>query len=200
MKAQKALLAVVVAVVTGIGLWVVFRNDRDDRSMMEPTDSIQDDGVSRMSGEAAVEEENIDGEMMESGDGMGSNGISTDVANRQETSSITGVKGSGEYMDYAKSAFDQAIGKRRILFFYANWCPICRPADVDIRENIAKLPSDVVVFRVNYNDTDTDDDEKMLAKEYGITYQHTFVQVDGNGDAVTKWNGGKMAELLSNIK
>ena len=53
---------------------------------------------------------------------------------------------------------------------------------------------------MNYNDTDTDSDEKALCQGIRITYQHTFVQIDGDGAVVTKWNGGKMLELLNNIK
>ena len=43
-------------------------------------------------------------------------------------------------------------------------------------------------------------EEKDLAKKYAITYQHTFVQIDGLGKEVTKWNGGKTDDLLTNIK
>ncbi len=50
------------------------------------------------------------------------------------------------------------------------------------------------------SDSDTDSDEKMLAKEYGVIYQYTFVQIDSDANVVTKWNSGNMAELLSNIK
>ena len=39
-----------------------------------------------------------------------------------------------------------------------------------------------------------------LAKKYGITYQHTFVQIDSQGKEVTKWNGGQTDELAANIK
>jgi thioredoxin-related protein len=53
---------------------------------------------------------------------------------------------------------------------------------------------------VNYNDTATDQAEKELAKKYGVTYQHTFVQIDAEGNEVTKWNGGKIEELLHNIR
>jgi hypothetical protein len=56
------------------------------------------------------------------------------------------------------------------------------------------------VIRVNYNDPDTDATEKELAKKYGITYQHTFVQIDSTDQVVTKWNGGRLKELLSNLK
>lgn len=34
---------------------------------------------------------------------------------------------------------------------------------------------------------------------YGVTYQHTFVQIDENGDALAKWNGGDVEKLLSNV-
>ena len=46
----------------------------------------------------------------------------------------------------------------------------------------------------------TDKEEEDLARKYGITYQHTYVQIDGVGKEVTKWNGGQINELLSNIK
>ena len=42
--------------------------------------------------------------------------------------------------------------------------------------------------------------KKELAQKYSITYQHTFVQIDAEGKEITKWNGGKIDELLTNIK
>ena len=107
--------------------------------------------------------------------------------------------GSG-YVEYSKSALDNSSDNRRVLYFYASWCPTCRPADANFKENTSKIPEDVTVIRVNYNDPETDQEEKDLAKKYGITYQHTFVQIDGTGKEVTKWNGGQINELLSNIK
>ncbi|CAN5197477.1 hypothetical protein BH09PAT2_BH09PAT2_09280 [soil metagenome] len=107
---------------------------------------------------------------------------------------------SSRYVEYSKTALDKASSTRRVLFFYASWCPTCRPADANFRENENKIPEDVTVIRVNYNDPDTDQEEKDLAKKYGITYQHTYVQIDGSGKEVTKWNGGQINELLTNIK
>ncbi len=107
---------------------------------------------------------------------------------------------TGRYVVYTKQALEAVAGKRRVLYFYANWCPICRPADADLRKNENKIPADVVVIRVNYNDTDTDQEEKDLAKKYGITYQHTFVQIDKQGNEIKKWNGGQTEKLLENIK
>ena len=104
------------------------------------------------------------------------------------------------YVTYSNTNFDQSRDKLRVLFFYASWCPTCRPADTDFTNNMSKIPEDVVVFRVNYNDPDTDQDEKDLAEQYGITYQHTYVQIDALGQEVKKWNGGKLNELLTNIQ
>ena len=104
------------------------------------------------------------------------------------------------YVEYSKAALEKAVSDRRVLFFYASWCPTCRPADANFKENISKIPEDITLIRVNYNDPETDQEEKDLAKKYGITYQHTYVQIDSNGREVTKWNGGQINELLSNIK
>lgn len=109
-------------------------------------------------------------------------------------------KSVARYIEYSKAIFEQTVDKRRVLYFYANWCPSCRPADINFKENMSKIPEDVAVIRVNYSDTDTDQEEKNLAKNYGITYQHTFVQIDSQGKEVTKWNGGQINELLANIK
>ena len=104
------------------------------------------------------------------------------------------------YIEYSNAVLDSASNTRRVLFFYASWCSTCRPADANLTENSGKIPEDVSVIRVNYNDPETDQDEKDLAKKYGIVYQHTFVQIDSMGKEVTKWNGGQIQELLSNIK
>jgi thioredoxin 1 len=99
----------------------------------------------------------------------------------------------GEYTDYTSSAFQAASGKQRVLFFYAAWCPTCRPADANITANVDQLPDDVVVFRTNY------DTEDALKAQYGITYQHTFVLVDENGNVIQKWNGGDIDKIIENV-
>lgn len=105
-----------------------------------------------------------------------------------------------KYFEFSEAGFEGAASEKRVLFFYANWCPTCRPTDADLSANMSQIPDGAVVIRVNYNDPDTDSVESELAKKYGVTYQHTFVQIDSLGEVVTKWNGGKTKELLSNIK
>ena len=107
---------------------------------------------------------------------------------------------SSRYVEYSKTVLDQLTDKRRVLYFYATWCPSCKVANEDFTANPNKIPEDVVVIRTNYNDPNTDQEEKDLAKKYGITYQHTFVQIDEQGKQITKWNGGDTDELVTNIK
>jgi thiol-disulfide isomerase/thioredoxin len=80
-----------------------------------------------------------------------------------------------------------------VLFFYASWCPSCRSA----REEFNKRDSEFKNINMILVDYDNSTD---LKKKYGVTYQHTFVQIDENGEALIKWNGGDVDKLLSNVR
>lgn len=105
-----------------------------------------------------------------------------------------------QYVVYTQNALDSAKDGRRVLFFYASWCPTCRPTDASFSQNSSEFPEDLTVIRVNYNDPETDDEERALADKYNVTYQHTFVQIDSEGNEITKWNGGGLEELLENVR
>lgn len=98
----------------------------------------------------------------------------------------------GRYVEYSKEAFDNAVNKKRVYFFHAKWCPTCKVANEEFIQNIDKIPNDIILFKTDY------DTEKKLKTQYGITYQHTFVLVDNEGNEIKKWNGGGIAELISN--
>ncbi len=104
-----------------------------------------------------------------------------------------------EYIPFTTKDFEKNKSKRRVLFFYAGWCTTCRPVNAQFLESANQLPDDVVVFRVNFRDSDTDEEEKKLAEMYKITYQHTFVQVNEQGGVIKKWNGGNLTDLIKNV-
>ncbi len=106
----------------------------------------------------------------------------------------TMMKNESRYVVYSKTAFETAKGKKRIYFFHAPWCPTCRPADAAFQKDAALIPENVVLFKTDY------DTSAELKKQYAVTYQHTFIQVDENGREVTRWNGGAIAELTANIR
>ena len=107
---------------------------------------------------------------------------------------------NSKYVSYNEGILEENSGKRRILFFFANWCSTCKPADAHIKANENLIPGDVVVVRVNYNDSETDNQEKALARKYNVTYQHTFVEIDSEGNEVQKWNGGNTQLLLEQLQ
>lgn len=85
---------------------------------------------------------------------------------------------SAPLLDFNKADFEAAVksDKLVVLYFFANWCPICAEEFPKMQSAFNELTTDQVVgFRVNYNDNQTDADEKALAREHGIAYQHTKV-------------------------
>jgi thiol-disulfide isomerase/thioredoxin len=82
-----------------------------------------------------------------------------------------------------------------VLFFKASWCPSCRAVDGDIKTNLSKIPGSLAILDVNY------DNSTALKQKYGVTYQHTFVQVDKDGNLIKKWSGsGTLSALVAEVK
>ncbi len=76
-------------------------------------------------------------------------------------------------VDYAAARESKKV---ILLYFYADWCPTCKAEVPKMYLAFDSLTTDqVVAFRVNYNDGQTDEAEKELAREYGVAYQHTKV-------------------------
>lgn len=105
--------------------------------------------------------------------------------------------------DYEKTV---ASGKLVVLYFYANWCPVCKEEEPRIQKIFSGFMTEkksfdqVVGFRVNYNDNETDKDEENLAREFGVAYQHTKVFVK-NGQRVLKspetWTNERYIEEIN---
>lgn len=101
----------------------------------------------------------------------------------------------GSYEVYAPEKLAKANSGAVVLYFRASWCPTCRALDADIRAHQNEIPAGVTILDVDY-DTYT-----ALKQKYGVTYQHTFVQVDASGNQITKWSGGQtLASLLANVR
>lgn len=124
--------------------------------------------------------------------------IDSSIINTSETNEVGEVdqanKTSGLYAKYS-SDLKQYENKDIILFFKADWCPSCRVLDTDIKESLTDIPENVVLLELNY-DTETE-----LKKKYGVTTQHTMVQVDTDGNLIKKWSGGnRLEDVLNQIK
>ena len=129
------------------------------------------------------------------------NNNSEDVLVKNETAEETMmmekevmVKGS-TYEVYSPEKIMNTVSGDVVLFFKASWCPSCRAVDADIKNNMANIPADLTILEVDY-DKYTD-----LKKKYGVTTQHTFVQVDKDGNMIKKWSGGNtLNSVVSEVK
>jgi len=102
--------------------------------------------------------------------------------------------GSYETYDASKVAMAATNGKA-ILFFHAGWCPTCRALNSNIESNLSQIPDGVTIFKTNY------DSQTALKQKYGVTYQHTLVQVDAEGNQIAKWSGSPtLSDLVSKIQ
>jgi len=87
------------------------------------------------------------------------------------------------YIDYDESLIGS--NDTTVLFFHASWCPSCRAADSSIS---ASGVDEILLLKTDY-DSNTD-----LRRKYWVTTQHTFVQVDAQGELITKWTGSNSVE------
>ncbi|MBU1293063.1 thioredoxin family protein [Patescibacteria group bacterium] len=90
---------------------------------------------------------------------------------------------TGLYEAYAPEKLARAKEGDVVLFFHATWCPSCRGLNADIENNLEAIPANVSILKLDY-DTETE-----LKKKYGVTTQHTLVQVDAEGNLIKKWSG-----------
>lgn len=122
----------------------------------------------------------------------------TEVATQTETNTATkNVMDAaiGTYETYAPEKLSKAETGRVVLFFHASWCPTCRALNSNIEASKSIIPADVTILKTDY-DTETE-----LKKKYGVTTQHTLVQVDKDGNMLTKWSGGSTIEsIISKLK
>ena len=172
-KGAVSALVVVVAglIIIGAVAWNVSRQPSSDDTM------IKDESVMMKDGEMAAGTDT----MMKKDDVMMSD----------EDSMMTG----GGYEAYSSDKIAFAEKGKVVLFFHAPWCPYCRATDSNLTKDISTIPASVLILKTDY-DTST-----ALKQKYGVTYQHTFVQVDAHGNQIAKWSGTEtLPEILAKIK
>ena len=112
---------------------------------------------------------------------------------------------TSKVIDFNQADYETAKNEEKtiLLYFYANWCPICKREIQELYSAFNDLDNEnVIAFRVNYKDSDTDNSEENLAKEYGIAYQHTKIILK-NGKQVLKspdsWDKERYLEEIKRL-
>lgn len=91
---------------------------------------------------------------------------------------------AGSWIDLARYKADMAAFQKSgdvVLFFNASWCPTCQATVKSL--DSAGVPAGLTVVSVDF------DNSAELRKKYGVTVQHTFVQVDLDGMELMKFTG-----------
>lgn len=169
--ANSWILVIIFMVVIGVGVYIS-KNTSQEKSVIENNTTVGNDQIDV--GDIIMEDDNM---MMDGG------GVMVDD------------KVLGAYEVYAPEKLAEADTKNIVLFFHAPWCPTCRALDANINDSLSDIPDDVLILKTDYDIHDE------LKKKYGVTYQHTLVQVDSTGAMIAKWSGGNTLDnLISNIK
>ncbi|TSC86559.1 MAG: hypothetical protein G01um10148_545 [Parcubacteria group bacterium Gr01-1014_8] len=188
---QYGIIGLIVLAVLGGGFYV-FLGSSQDTAMVEKEkmekDAMMQQEVMEMEKKATMEKEAMEKEVM-----MKEEAMKKDDSMMEKGDAM--MAHGGTYEAYAPEKISWAKDGDVVLFFRASWCPTCRAVDADIRSHLSSIPKDLTILDVNY------DNSSALKQKYGVTYQHTFVQVDASGNQITKWSGSPtLAALVSNVK
>ncbi|MEK7462574.1 MAG: thioredoxin family protein [Patescibacteria group bacterium] len=175
-----------VAAVLVIGGIFAYTSNQKEGAMMEQKEMEEEKMMTEkkaMEEKAMMEQKQMEAnKTMENKDGA-----------MMEKDGATMSKGSYEVYDASKLAM--AEKGKVVLFFKASWCPTCRTLDADIKASLSDIPAGVTILEVDY------DKSAELKQKYGVTMQHTLVQVDKAGNQISKWSGGATLEdVVKNLK
>jgi thiol-disulfide isomerase/thioredoxin len=137
--------------------------------------------------------------MMKSAAGSGGTGSmmlsSTATADPKVGAALRAATSTGRKILYTDLAAVEALAAKgpTVLFFAADWCPYCQADLKDINANGSRLGAITIVV-ADY------DKERELEKNYGVTAQDTFVQIDPTGARLAAWNGGGVDGILARVK
>ncbi len=102
---------------------------------------------------------------------------------------------SAEYIAYTKETYDSLLGQSPVvLYFHANWCPVCIQLDSDILGAIADFPAGSTILKLDF------DEEIELRQEYGVTVQSTLITINAAGEVVEKLSAPSNSDLIAAIE
>jgi thioredoxin 1 len=103
------------------------------------------------------------------------------------------VKQASQYTAYTADILNN--GQTKVLFFHASWCPACKKADADLQVIYSgSVAPGKSTYKVDY------DTSAELKQKYGVTSQHTFVVVDGEGNMISTITGATKEQLEALVK
>ena len=178
-----------VIVVGAIGVTLMNSKKVDEKQMMADKIQVEEDAM--MEKEEMMKSE--DGAMMDSEAEMKKDETMMDDDSMMKQDESAMMQKAGSYTAYSAESLAMAQKGRTVLFFHASWCSTCKSADADIVKNTAQIPAGLTILKTDY------DKEIALKQKYGVTIQHTFVEIDSNGTLIQKWSGGNFAGIAAKL-
>jgi thioredoxin 1 len=122
---------------------------------------------------------------------------SSNAPNQADTTADSGTsqERAGAFVMASENDIASIRNDKRVLFFHASWCSTCKALASDIESNASDIPAGVTIAQVDY------DDATDLRQKYGVTVQHTLVQIDDAGNEIATWSGSRdLASLVAEIQ
>lgn len=183
---KRTITILVLILVIGLGVYAFSSNDNSGGLMS--ADIMSENGDS-------MNESMMDDGSMEEGQEMIDDGSMMEEDESMMVEKDGMMVSSGSFENYSPEKLSRAEEGDVVLYFNATWCPTCNNLNKDINSNLDNIPSDLSILKIDY------DNSSELKRKYGITYQHTFVQVDSQGNQIAKWSGSPTLQaLLTQVK
>lgn len=108
------------------------------------------------------------------------------------SASETSTLAAGDFIPYESfvTSRDKFSDSKVVLFFNAVWCSTCQQARENIEASLGEIPEDLTIVVVDF------DSSIDLRKKYGVTVQHTFIEIDGAGEPLGKWSGSVTVDQI----
>lgn len=104
----------------------------------------------------------------------------------------TTTEAAGDYIPYESflTSGDKYSDSKVVLFFNAVWCSTCQQARENIEASLGQIPENLAIVVVDF------DSSIELRKKYGVTVQHTFIEIDSAGEPLGKWSGSVTVDQI----
>ena len=108
------------------------------------------------------------------------------------SASETTAVAAGDYIPYESfvTSGDKYSDSKVVLFFNAVWCSTCQQARENIEASLGEIPENLAIVVVDF------DSSIDLRKKYGVTVQHTFIEIDSAGEPLGKWSGSVTVDQI----
>ena len=112
----------------------------------------------------------------------------TEAPSASETTAVA----AGDYIPYESfvTSGDKYSDSKVVLFFNAVWCSTCQQARENIEASLGEIPENLAIVVVDF------DSSIDLRKKYGVTVQHTFIEIDSAGEPLGKWSGSVTVDQI----